>query len=67
VTGRAGAKRCGCWPSGQVQHLAPLVGLCQAGKITTGIDRRYRLGQVPEALRYFGDGHAKGKVIVTAE
>jgi NADPH:quinone reductase-like Zn-dependent oxidoreductase len=49
------------------QHLAPLVELCQAGKITAVIDRRYRLGQVPEALRYLGDGHAKGKVVVTAE
>jgi NADPH:quinone reductase-like Zn-dependent oxidoreductase len=37
------------------------------GKITTVIDRRYRLGQVPEALRCLGDGHATGKVIVTAE
>jgi NADPH:quinone reductase-like Zn-dependent oxidoreductase len=31
-----------------VQHLAPLVGLVQAGKVATVIDRRYRLGQVPK-------------------
>lgn len=49
------------------QHLAPLVELCQTGKITTVIDRRYRLSQVPEALRYLGEGHAKGKVIVIVE
>jgi NADPH:quinone reductase-like Zn-dependent oxidoreductase len=49
------------------RHLAPLVELCQAGKITTVIDRRYRLSQVPEALRYLGEGHAKGKVIVIVE
>jgi len=49
------------------QHLAPIVELCQAGKITTVIDRRYRLSEVPEALRYLGEGHAKGKVVVTAE
>ena len=48
-----------------VQHLAPLVELCQAGKIATVIDRRYALGEVPEALRYLGEGNAKGKVIVT--
>ena len=48
-----------------VQHLAPLVELCQAGKITTVIDRRFPLGEVPEALRYLGEGHAKGKVVVT--
>jgi NADPH:quinone reductase-like Zn-dependent oxidoreductase len=46
------------------QHLAPLVELCQAGKITTVIDRRYALGEVPQALRYMGEGNAKGKVIV---
>jgi NADPH:quinone reductase-like Zn-dependent oxidoreductase len=46
------------------QHLAPIVDLCQTGKITTVIDRRYRLNEVPEALRYLGDGHAKGKVII---
>ena len=47
-----------------VGHLAPLVELCQAGKIATVIDRRYQLNEVPEALRYLGDGHAKGKVVV---
>ncbi len=46
------------------QHLTPIVELCQAGKITTVIDRQYRLSEVPQALRYLGDGHAKGKVVV---
>jgi len=49
------------------QHLVPLVELCQAGKITTVIDRRYQLSEVPEALRYLGEGHAKGKVVVIVE
>jgi NADPH:quinone reductase-like Zn-dependent oxidoreductase len=49
------------------QHLAPLVELCQAGKIATVIDRRYPLSQVPQALQYLGEGHAKGKVVVIAE
>jgi NADPH:quinone reductase-like Zn-dependent oxidoreductase len=49
------------------QRLAPLVGLCQAGKIATVIDRRYRLGEVPEALWYLGEGHAKGKLVVIVE
>ena len=47
------------------QHLAPIIELCQAGKINTVIDRRYRLDEVPEALRYLGEGHAKGKVVIT--
>jgi NADPH:quinone reductase-like Zn-dependent oxidoreductase len=49
------------------QHLAPLVELCQAGKVRTVIDRRYQLSEVPEALRYFGEGHAKGKVVILVE
>jgi NADPH:quinone reductase-like Zn-dependent oxidoreductase len=48
-----------------VQHLDPLVELIRAGKITTVIDRRFPLSEVPEALRYLGEGHAKGKVVVT--
>ncbi len=49
------------------KHLAPIIELCQAGKIATVIDRRYRLSEVPEALRYLGEGHAKGKVVVIVE
>jgi NADPH:quinone reductase-like Zn-dependent oxidoreductase len=49
------------------QHLAPLVGLCQAGTITTVIDRRHGLPEVPQALRYLGEGHAKGKLVVILE
>jgi NADPH:quinone reductase-like Zn-dependent oxidoreductase len=50
-----------------VEGLAPLVGLCQAGTIATMIDRRYRLNEVPEALRYLGEGHAKGKLVAILE
>jgi NADPH:quinone reductase-like Zn-dependent oxidoreductase len=49
------------------QHLTPIVELHQAGKIATVIDRRYRLSEVSEALRYLGEGHAKGKVVVVVE
>jgi NADPH:quinone reductase-like Zn-dependent oxidoreductase len=49
------------------QHLAPIVELCQAGKLATVIDRRYQLNEVAEALRYLGEGHAKGKVVVILE
>jgi hypothetical protein len=45
------------------ERLGPLVGLCQAGTIATVIDRRYRLREVPEALRFLGEGHAKGKLV----
>ena len=67
VIGRAESKKIRLLGVRQgVQHLAPLVELVQAGKVATVIDRRYRLSQVPEALRYLGEGHAKGKVVVIA-
>lgn len=47
-----------------VEHLGPFVQLCQEGKVTIHIDRRYSLSEVPDALRYHGEGHAMGKVII---
>ena len=41
--------------------------LMQAGKVTPVIDKRYRLSEVPEALRYLAEGHARGKVVITLE
>ena len=54
-----------------VQHnrkdLVSITELCEAGKIVPVIDRRYPLSEVPEALRYLGEGHAKGKVVITVK
>jgi NADPH:quinone reductase-like Zn-dependent oxidoreductase len=41
--------------------------LMAAGKVTPVIDRRYSLSQVPEAIAYLEQGHARGKVIITME
>jgi NADPH:quinone reductase-like Zn-dependent oxidoreductase len=38
--------------------------LMQARKVTPVIDRRYRLSDVPEAIRYLEQGHARGKVVI---
>jgi NADPH:quinone reductase-like Zn-dependent oxidoreductase len=46
--------------------LAELRDLLEAGKVKPVIDRRYALSEVPEALRYLAEGHASGKVVVTA-
>ena len=35
------------------------------GKVTPRIDRRYRLEEVVQALRWVEDGHARGKVVIT--
>jgi NADPH:quinone reductase-like Zn-dependent oxidoreductase len=49
------------------EDLTILRDLIQAGKVTPVIDRRYRLSEVPEAIRYLEEGHARGKVVVTVE
>ncbi len=51
----------------QNKDLAFLKELFDAGKVVPVIDRRYPLSEVPEALRYFGEGHARGKVVITVE
>jgi NADPH:quinone reductase-like Zn-dependent oxidoreductase len=49
------------------KDLISITQLCEAGKIVPVIDRRFSLSQVPEALRYVGDGRARGKVVITME
>ncbi len=39
--------------------------LMKSGKVTPVIDRRYKLSEVPEAIRYLEQGHARGKVVIT--
>jgi NADPH:quinone reductase-like Zn-dependent oxidoreductase len=39
--------------------------LIETGKVTPVIDRRYPLSEVGAALRYQGEGHPRGKVVVT--
>ena len=46
------------------KDLAFVIELFEAGKVVPVIDRRYPLSEVPEALRYFGAGHVKGKVVI---
>jgi NADPH:quinone reductase-like Zn-dependent oxidoreductase len=47
------------------EDLVVLKDLIEAGKITPVIDRRYRLAETPEAIRYLEEGHARGKVVIT--
>jgi NADPH:quinone reductase-like Zn-dependent oxidoreductase len=47
------------------EDLVFLKELLEAGKIKPVIDKRYALSEVPEALAYFGEGHARGKVVIT--
>jgi NADPH:quinone reductase-like Zn-dependent oxidoreductase len=45
--------------------LEVLRELIEAGKVTPVVERRYELSEIAEALRYMGEGHARGKLVVT--
>ncbi len=47
--------------------LRHLTELYASGKVTPVIDREYPLSQVPEAIRYLEQGHARGKVVIRVE
>ena len=45
--------------------LEALKALVASGKVAPVIDRTYPLAEVPEAMRYLEEGHARGKVVIT--
>ena len=47
------------------KDLAILKELVEAGKVVPVIDRRYPFSEAAEALRYLGQGHARGKVVIS--
>ena len=47
--------------------LMVLHDLLAAGKMTPVIDRRYEFSDLPEAIRYLEEGHARGKVVIAVE
>jgi NADPH:quinone reductase-like Zn-dependent oxidoreductase len=49
------------------KDLVVMKGLLEAGKVVPVIDRRYPLSEAAEALRYLGDGHARGKVVIAVQ
>jgi NADPH:quinone reductase-like Zn-dependent oxidoreductase len=48
-----------------LKDLVYVTELYEAGKVVPVIDRRYPLSEIPEALRYLGEGRTKGKVVIT--
>jgi len=46
------------------KDMLDLTELMEAGKVVPVIDRQYPLSEVPQALRYLGEGHAKGKIVI---
>ena len=49
------------------QDLTLLSELMATGKVTPVIDKCYSLNQVPEAIRYLSEHHARGKVVITLQ
>jgi NADPH:quinone reductase-like Zn-dependent oxidoreductase len=49
------------------KDLTILGDMMQSGTLKPVIDRTYKLDQVPEAIRYLEEGHARGKVIISVE
>jgi NADPH:quinone reductase-like Zn-dependent oxidoreductase len=47
------------------EDLIILCDLMAAGKVAPVIDRSYSLEEVPAAIRYLEEGHARGKVVIT--
>jgi NADPH:quinone reductase-like Zn-dependent oxidoreductase len=68
IVGRLTRRRIGMLvvPQGPM-HFSPLTDLCVAGDIGIHVDRTFRLDEVPEALRYVGEGLARGKVVVAID
>jgi len=50
-----------------VNDLDYMKTLFEAGTVFPIIDKCYSLSEVAEAMRYFGEGRAKGKVVITME
>ena len=49
------------------EDLSIMHQLMEDGKVKPVIDKRYGLIEVPEAIRYLAEGHARGKVVITLE
>ena len=49
------------------KDLTFLADLMESGKVTPVIDKRYKLSELPQAIEYLEQGHARGKVVITAD
>jgi NADPH:quinone reductase-like Zn-dependent oxidoreductase len=62
-----GRKQLGAMTVKPNKDLGFMKELIEAGKVKSVIDRSYSLSEAAEALRYYGEGHARGKVVITLE
>ncbi len=62
---RGGRKMGGVSAKIDQKDLITLKEFLETGKVVPVIDQRYPLSEAPEALRYLGSGHARGKIVIT--
>ncbi|HEV7200829.1 MAG TPA: NAD(P)-dependent alcohol dehydrogenase, partial [Candidatus Limnocylindria bacterium] len=63
----AGKQRAGLpmWKPFRAEDVVVVSRMLADGTIKPIIDKRFPLAEVPDALRYADDGHARGKVVIT--
>jgi NADPH:quinone reductase-like Zn-dependent oxidoreductase len=54
-------------PQENRQDLLDMKELLVTGKVVPVIERRYPFAEIPEAINYLEQGHARGKVVITVE
>ena len=59
-----GSKKMGVVLHKANKDMADIIELFEAGNAVPVIDRRYPLSEVPEAVGYFGEAQAQGKIII---
>jgi NADPH:quinone reductase-like Zn-dependent oxidoreductase len=47
------------------EDLLTMNNFIESGEVTPLIDRTFPLENLPDALRYFGDGQVKGKIVIS--
>jgi NADPH:quinone reductase-like Zn-dependent oxidoreductase len=67
VSERAGRKLGAVSAKINQKDLAVLKEMLEAGQLTPVIDRVYPLRETAEALRYLGQGHARGKIVISMQ
>ena len=63
---RNGTKKIGMlMPKEDETDLTVMKEMIEVGKVVPIIDRQYAFDDVPEAIRYLEEGHARGKVVIS--
>lgn len=63
---RNGSKKLGMlMPKEDETDLNVMKEILETGKVVSVIDRQYAFTEIPEAIRYLEEGHARGKIVIT--